>query len=138
LVGKPPCAESIHLGPIARSIFTSRVDPLDLLSPNHLCAVSLPTSIAAIDLYPAPTPIQIELIDLPIAIIAMSSVTPITNQLNNVGNCNSNNCCDKIALLEAKIAVIEAKAQIAKNTADGAVNKSVEAIAQAVLAPPTR
>jgi Collagen triple helix repeat (20 copies) len=58
----------------------------------------------------------------------MSSVTPITNQLNNIGNCNSNNCCEQIAALTSRVAALESKTAQAQSTANAAKGEASEAI----------
>lgn len=60
----------------------------------------------------------------------MSSVTPITNQLNNIGNCNSNNCCEQIAALASRVAALEGRTAKAQSTADGAKGTADEAISK--------
>jgi hypothetical protein len=64
----------------------------------------------------------------------MSSITPITSQLNNLGNCNSNNCCDQIAALSARISQLEGKVSNAQSTADGASGKADDALGKIIAA----
>ncbi len=54
----------------------------------------------------------------------MSSITPITSQLNNVGGCNSNNCCEQIAALTSRISTLEGKVEAAHSTANTAHGKA--------------
>jgi Collagen triple helix repeat (20 copies) len=65
---------------------------------------------------------------------SMSSIPPITAQLNGIGECNSNNCCEQIAALTARIAAVEAKAANAQSTADGAAGKAGEALTKGAAA----
>jgi hypothetical protein len=64
----------------------------------------------------------------------MSSVSNVTNQLNNIGGCDSNNCCDQIAALSARISQLESKVANAQSTADGAKNKAAEAFQKGATA----
>jgi Collagen triple helix repeat (20 copies) len=58
----------------------------------------------------------------------MSSVSNVTSQLNNIGGCNSSNCCDQISALTARISSLESKVSQAQSTAskaDGTANEAL-------------
>jgi Collagen triple helix repeat (20 copies) len=64
----------------------------------------------------------------------MSSVSNVTSQLNNIGGCNSDNCCDQIAALSARISSLESQVSQAQSTASQASGKASEAFQKGATA----
>jgi hypothetical protein len=46
----------------------------------------------------------------------MSGVSTVTDRLARIGNCNSDSCCEQIAVLNGRIAALEGRVQTVLST----------------------